>query len=82
MVMQVSGIDWKDLEVAVPAFLTIVLMPFAYSITVGMGAGVISFVVLKLALGKARLVHPLMWVVAVLFAAYFLLGPIRSWVGI
>ncbi|SFB39343.1 NCS2 family permease [Cellulomonas marina] len=82
MVMQVSGIDWKNLEVAVPAFLTIVLMPFAYSITVGMGAGVISFVVLKVALGKARAVHPLMWVVALLFAAYFLLGPIRAWAGI
>jgi AGZA family xanthine/uracil permease-like MFS transporter len=82
MVMQVSGIDWKNFEVAVPAFLTIVLMPFSYSITVGIGAGVISFVVLKLALGKVRKVHPLMWVAAALFVVYFLIGPIKSWLGV
>jgi AGZA family xanthine/uracil permease-like MFS transporter len=78
MVMQVSGIDWKNFEVAVPAFLTIVLMPFSYSITVGIGAGVISFIVIKLALGKIRQVHPLMWVAGVLFVVYFLIGPIKD----
>jgi adenine/guanine/hypoxanthine permease len=82
MVMQISGIDWKNLEVAVPAFLTIILMPFSYSITVGIGAGVISFIVIKLALRKAKVVHPLMWVAGVLFIAYFLLGPIKDAVGI
>ena len=39
MMQQVKGIDWDDLEIAIPAFLTIVLMPFTYSITVGIGAG-------------------------------------------
>jgi AGZA family xanthine/uracil permease-like MFS transporter len=82
MVMQISGIDWKNLEVAVPAFLTIILMPFSYSITVGIGAGVISFIVIKAALGKFRKVHPLMWVAGVLFVAYFLIGPIKSWLGL
>ncbi|MGW2094488.1 NCS2 family permease [Promicromonospora sukumoe] len=82
MVVQVTGIDWKNLEVAIPAFLTMVLMPFAYSITVGIGAGVISFVLLKLAVGKVRQVHPLLWVAAALFLVYFLMGPIRSAVGI
>lgn len=82
MVMQVSGIDWKNFEVAVPAFLTIVLMPFSYSITVGIGAGVISFIVIKLAMGKIRQVHPLMWVAGVLFVAYFLIGPIKAWLGL
>lgn len=82
MVMQVSGIDWKNFEVAVPAFLTIVLMPFSYSITVGIGAGVISFVVIKLAMGKIRQVHPLMWVATVLFVAYFLIEPIKGWLGL
>ena len=81
MVMQVSGIDWKDLEVAIPAFLTMVLMPFTFSITAGIGAGFITFVVIKLALGKARAVHPLMWVAAALFVVYFTLGPIRSALG-
>jgi len=82
MVMQVSGIDWKNYEVAIPAFLTIILMPFTYSITVGMGAGFISFVVLKVSAGKFRQVHPLMWGTAILFVAYFTLGPIKSALGI
>ena len=82
MVVQVTGIDWKNLEVAIPAFLTMVLMPFAYSITVGIGAGVISYVLLKIAVGKTRKVHPLLWVAAALFVVYFLLGPIRAAVGI
>ncbi|WP_024285662.1 NCS2 family permease [Cellulomonas sp. KRMCY2] len=82
MVMQVSGIDWKNYEVAIPAFLTIVLMPFTYSITVGIGAGFIVFVVIKLALGKVRAVHPLMWLAAALFVVYFTLGPIKDLIGI
>jgi AGZA family xanthine/uracil permease-like MFS transporter len=57
-------------------------MPFAYSITVGIGAGVISYVLLKVAVGKVGKVHPLLWVAAALFVVYFLLGPIRAAVGI
>jgi len=82
MMMQISGIDWKNIEVALPAFLVIVLMPFTYSITVGIGAGFIAFVVLKVALGKAKLVHPLLWVCAGLFVIYFALGPIKDLLGI
>jgi AGZA family xanthine/uracil permease-like MFS transporter len=78
MMMQVSGISWKDYEIAIPAFLTIVLMPFAYSITAGIGAGFVSFVILKVANGKARQVHPLMWTASALFVVYFALEPIRS----
>ena len=44
MMQQVKGIDWDDLEIAIPAFLTIVLMPFTYSITVGIGAGFVAYV--------------------------------------
>ncbi len=82
MVMQVSGINWKDHEVAIPAFLTMILMPFTYSITTGMGAGFIAFVVLKLAAGKAKQVHPLMWGTAALFVVYFVLGPIKNLLGV
>jgi AGZA family xanthine/uracil permease-like MFS transporter len=82
MMMQVTGIDWKRYEIAIPAFLTIVLMPFTYSITVGIGAGFISFVVLMTAKGEARKVHPLLWGVAAAFVGYFLLGPIRDALGI
>ncbi len=76
MMQQVKGIDWDDLEIAIPAFLTIVLMPFTYSITVGIGAGFVAFVVIKLVRGKARDVHPLMWLVAILFVLYFAIHPV------
>jgi len=82
MVTQITGINWRNYEVAIPAFLTIVLMPFTYSITVGIGAGIIMFVVLKLAVGKVREVHPFMWVTSALFVVYFLIGPIKTWLGI
>jgi len=82
MVMQVSGIDWRDYGVAIPAFLTMVLMPFAYSITVGIGAGFISYVLIAVARGRARGVHPLMWGAAVAFVIYFVLGPIKAALGV
>ncbi|MFI0794288.1 NCS2 family permease [Micromonospora rubida] len=78
MMTAVRTIDWTDYEIAIPAFLTIVMMPFTYSISNGIGAGVISFVVVKLAKGKAREIHPLLYGVAVLFVLYFLRGPIES----
>ena len=79
MMQQIRGIDWEDLEIGIPAFLTIVLMPFTYSISVGIGAGFIAFVVLKLVRGKVAQVHPLMWVVAGLFLVYFAIHPITAW---
>ncbi|MGW1056842.1 NCS2 family permease [Micromonospora rubida] len=78
MMTAVRTIDWTDYEIAIPAFLTIALMPFTYSISNGIGAGIISFVVVKVAKGKAREVHPLLYGVAVLFVLYFLRGPIES----
>ena len=81
MMQQVRGIDWDDLEIALPAFLTIVLMPFTYSISAGIGAGFLAYVLVKLVRGKARAVHPLMWVVAAMFVVYFAISPISSWIG-
>src|SRR5690242_12997455 len=71
MMTQVRNIEWDDVEIAIPAFLTIVLMPFTYSISVGIGAGFLAYVVIKIARGKAGAVHPLMWVVSALFVVYF-----------
>ena len=82
MMTQIAGISWKKLEIAIPAFLTIILMPFTYSITVGMGAGFVSYVVLKAATGKAKEIHVLMWIVSALFVVYFALGPIKAAIGI
>lgn len=78
MISQVTGIDWDDLELGIPAFFTIIMMPFAYSITTGIGLGFIVYAFIKLVKGKARDVHPLMWLVAALFIVYFLQGAILS----
>ncbi len=78
MMTSVRDIDFSDYEVAIPAFLTIVVMPFTYSVTNGIGAGFVSYVLIKLARGKGRAVHPLLWGVAALFVVYFALGPIKA----
>ena len=80
--MQVRDLDLTDFGLVLPAFLTIVLMPFTYSITNGIGAGFVSYVLLQVARGRARSVHPLLWVVAVLFVVYFALDPIEDLLGI
>jgi adenine/guanine/hypoxanthine permease len=82
MMVQVKNIDWDDVEVALPAFLTIVLMPFTYNITVGIGAGFITHVLVKVVRGKVREVHGLMWVVAALFVVYFAIEPLRDILGV
>ncbi|AVL99689.1 MFS transporter [Gordonia iterans] len=81
MVAQVRDIDFSRFEYALPAFLTIMVMPFTYSIANGIGVGFISWVVLASARGKWRTVHPLLWVVAILFALYFARGPISTLIG-
>jgi AGZA family xanthine/uracil permease-like MFS transporter len=82
MMQQVKGIDWNDLEIAIPAFLTIVLMPFTYSITAGIGAGFVAYVVIKAVRGKVSSLHPLMWLTAALFVVYFAIDPIKSSLGV
>ncbi len=78
MMGSVTQVDWSRVDQALPAFLTIALMPFAYSITVGIGAGFVMYVVMQIAIGKARKVHPLMWVVAAMFVVYFAQGAING----
>ncbi|GAA4516726.1 NCS2 family permease [Brevibacterium yomogidense] len=81
MMQQITQIDWKDLELAIPAYMTIVMMPFSYSITNGIGAGFVTFVIIKLVRGKFREVHPLMLLTSVLFAVYFISGPLQDLLG-
>ncbi len=78
MIAQVRFIDFTDFTMALPAFLTIVIMPFTYSIANGIGAGFISYVVLATASGRGRSVHPLMWVVSAAFVLYFVSGPVSA----
>lgn len=81
MMMQVRKIDFTDLAIGIPAFLTIVLMPFTYSIVNGIGAGFVSWVVIRVFQGKAREVPVVMWVVTVAFVIYFASEPISGWIG-
>ena len=73
-----KDIDWKDIETAIPCFLTVVGMPFFYSITDGLAFGFISFVVVKLAMKKAKEIHPLMYVIVVLFFIKYLLTALST----
>ncbi len=67
MMNPVREIDWSNYREAIPAFLTLILMPLAYSISDGILIGVISYVVLYALTGKAKQITPTMWVLAVLF---------------
>lgn len=78
MMVNVADIDWKSPEIAIPAFLTIAMMPFTYSITVGIGFGFISYVFVQIAAGKIGKISSLMWMISLLFIVYFCLGPIQS----
>ncbi|MFF2654567.1 NCS2 family permease [Streptomyces sp. NPDC058045] len=81
MMTQVKHIEWDNYEVSIPAFLTISVMPLTYSITNGIGAGFISYVVIKACMGKAREVHWLLWGTAALFLLYFGIDPLEQLLG-
>ncbi|MDJ0345198.1 NCS2 family permease [Streptomyces sp. H10-C2] len=69
----IRDIDWNDFTIAVPAFLTMVMMPFTYSITNGIGIGFLSFCLLRLAAGRGREVPPALYAVAAVFGFYYLM---------
>ncbi|MFD5795364.1 NCS2 family permease [Streptomyces diastatochromogenes] len=69
----VKEIDWADYTIAIPAFVTMLMMPFTYSITNGIGMGFISFVVLRLAAGRGKDIPVPMYVVSAVFAFYYLM---------
>ena len=82
MMSVVRELPWEDYTVAIPAFLTMVVMPFNYSITDGIGWGFVSYTVIKLATGRARDVHWMMAVSSLAFLLYFAIDPIRRLVGL
>nr|WP_253700806.1 NCS2 family permease [Corynebacterium glutamicum] len=81
MMGQVTEIDFSKFYIAFPAFLTIVIMPFTYSIANGIGVGFIMYAIMAAAAGKAKQVHWLMWLVAGLFVVFFAIDPIMEAVG-
>jgi AGZA family xanthine/uracil permease-like MFS transporter len=82
MMQNAKHVDWSDRAVAIPVFLTVALMPFTYSITAGVGAGVISFVAIKTAQGKWREPGAFMWALTAVFLVYFAINPIEHLLGV
>ena len=74
MMKQVADIDWGNSEIAVPAFLTMVLMPFTFSIADGIAWGIISYVAIQIIVGKAKDVNVVMWTLFALMSMFYL-GP-------
>ena len=73
----VRELRWDEYEDAIPAFVTMLVMPFTWSITNGIGAGFVSYVIIKLVTGKGRDVHPMVYVAAAAFVVYFALPVIE-----
>ena len=73
MMSAIKGIDFKKADEGIPAFLTIIGMPLTYNISHGIGFGFISFTIIKLFTGKAKELHPLIYIVSALFAINFAL---------
>jgi AGZA family xanthine/uracil permease-like MFS transporter len=71
MIRIVADIDWSLPENSIPAFLTIAGIPLTFSIAAGIGFGVLGFVLVMVATGRAKDVHPLMWAIAPFFVAFF-----------
>ncbi|MCU1687476.1 MAG: transporter [Amycolatopsis sp.] len=79
MMAQCRRIPWEDLDFAIPVFLTIALIPFTYSITNGIGAGLVAYVLIRVCKGKVREVGWLLGILAVVFTAYFAIEGVTSW---
>jgi AGZA family xanthine/uracil permease-like MFS transporter len=80
---KIAGIDFHDFAIGLSAALTIMIMPFTYSITNGIGFGFIAYVIIRIAQGEMRRVHPLMYAAAGAFALYFLIPLLHdnlSWI--
>ena len=71
MIRLVGDIDWSRAEGALPAFFVIIGIPLTFSIAAGIGLGIFGYVVAMLAQGRAREIHPLMWALVPMFAAFY-----------
>ncbi len=78
MASALKEIDWADMSIAIPSFLTVVCMPLFYSITDGLAFGFISYVVVKLASRKIKEIHPLMYVIVSLFLIKYILAALTA----
>lgn len=74
MISSIANINFNNFEEALPAFLTFVMMPFTYSISNGIAIGFIFYTLVKLVCGKAKEVHPIMYIFTILFILKFVVG--------
>ncbi|MFS0674460.1 NCS2 family permease [Ornithinibacillus sp. 179-J 7C1 HS] len=72
MATALKDIDWNDFTIAVPAFLTVIMMPLTYSIATGIAIGFIFYPITMLVTGKAKQIHPVMYFLFVIFVLYFI----------
>lgn len=72
MAGSLKDINWHDFAEAVPAFLTAILMAFAYNISIGIAFGFIFYIIVKVAQKQAKTIHPILWVSSALFLVYFI----------
>ncbi|WP_228484541.1 NCS2 family permease [Microbacterium cremeum] len=78
MMSQIRFIDFSDFSIVLPVFLAITVMPLTYSIANGIGAGFVTWVVVRSLSGKAREISLLLWIVAAGFVLYFARGPLEA----
>jgi len=78
MMSQIRFIDLTDFGALFPVFVTVTVMPMTYSIANGIGAGFISWVLVRSFSGKAREISPLLWIVTAGFVVFFARGPIEA----
>ncbi|MBO5482836.1 MAG: NCS2 family permease [Spirochaetaceae bacterium] len=78
MMQSISSIDFQDLTEGIPAFITIMVMPFAYSISKGIAFGIISYVICKIAGKKAKEVPVVTWILAVIFIANLVFEAVKA----
>jgi AGZA family xanthine/uracil permease-like MFS transporter len=74
MISQLAAVDFQTPDTAIPAFITVITIPFTYSIAHGIGYGFLAFAAIKLLTGRYRDPHPLMYLVAAVFTAFLVFG--------
>jgi len=72
MASNLKFVEWEQIEIAIPAFFTVLMMPLTYSIATGIAVGFIFYPITMLVKGRAKEIHPLMYVLAVIFILYFI----------
>lgn len=81
MMVQVVNIDFTDPALGLGSFMAIIMMPFTYSIANGIGFGLLTYAFVSLVTGKGRQVHPLLWLISLVFLVHFAEAPINALIG-